>query len=196
MNEELIKALQTVIDKRMNECSDARCEALELASLNIDDETDDDEDEDEDEDDESEDDEDDEDPPRHPIDVMNEKLCDAVGMMAVARRLLTGRSRAEIHAAFGAPGDWGYGTPIGDALRALYSAPATPAATLTVDERIAQAVAAERAAMLAIVDADLAELEALEGIRPDRGPSVIGWRIESVRAVRDKIAARSKDGAE
>lgn len=25
------------------------------------------------------------------------------------------------HAAFGAPGDWGYGTPLGDALRGLYA---------------------------------------------------------------------------
>jgi hypothetical protein len=143
MSEELIKALQTVIDKRMNECGDAWREALDLASLSIDDEANEDED-DESEDDESEDDEDDEEPARHPIDVMNEKLHDAVGMMAVARRLLAGRSRAEIHAAFGAPGDWGYGTPIGDALRAFYSAPAPTAPKLTADERIAQAIAAER----------------------------------------------------
>jgi hypothetical protein len=26
----------------------------------------------------------------------------------------------QIHAAFGAPGDWGYGTPIGDALLKIY----------------------------------------------------------------------------
>jgi len=33
-------------------------------------------------------------------------------------RILEGK---EIHKAFGAPGDWGYGTPIGDALMAAYS---------------------------------------------------------------------------
>jgi len=32
-------------------------------------------------------------------------------------RILEGK---EIHRAFGAPGDWGYGTPIGDALAAAY----------------------------------------------------------------------------
>lgn len=28
----------------------------------------------------------------------------------------------QVHKAFGAPGDWGYGTPKGDALMALYQA--------------------------------------------------------------------------
>lgn len=32
-----------------------------------------------------------------------------------------------LHRAFGAPGDWGYGTPIGDGLRALYAPPARKA---------------------------------------------------------------------
>lgn len=36
-----------------------------------------------------------------------------------------------VHKAFGAPGDWGYGTPKGDALFALYRC-------LTVTERVAE----------------------------------------------------------
>ena len=31
-----------------------------------------------------------------------------------------GRLAKKIHEVFGAPGDWGYGTPIGDALRKIY----------------------------------------------------------------------------
>lgn len=39
-------------------------------------------------------------------------------------RMLEGKP---IHKAFGAPGDWGYGTPIGDALIAAYQAPSPEA---------------------------------------------------------------------
>jgi hypothetical protein len=34
--------------------------------------------------------------------------------------------RGRVHRAFGAPGDWGYGKPIGDALRALYEISVPP----------------------------------------------------------------------
>lgn len=45
---------------------------------------------------------------------------DTIEFAGCLRRLLPGRSIEEIHHAFGAPGDWGYGTPIGDALARLY----------------------------------------------------------------------------
>lgn len=47
------------------------------------------------------------------------ELKEASELVLVLARLLSGKT---VHEAFGAPGDWGYGTPIGDALLALYSA--------------------------------------------------------------------------
>jgi len=44
-------------------------------------------------------------------------LKDAAELIRVLARLLGGKS---VHEAFGAPGDWGYGTPIGDALLEVY----------------------------------------------------------------------------
>lgn len=51
-------------------------------------------------------------------------LREAVELVGCLRRLLDGRSVNEIHRAFGAPGDFGYDTPIGDALADVYRAPA------------------------------------------------------------------------
>lgn len=48
------------------------------------------------------------------------ELREALFLLRCLRRALTGRSVEEIHRAFGAPGDFGYGTPIGDALRRVY----------------------------------------------------------------------------
>lgn len=51
-------------------------------------------------------------------------LREAVELARVARRLLWGRVGVrEVHAAFGAPGDWGYETEIGRALATLYGTP-------------------------------------------------------------------------
>lgn len=47
-------------------------------------------------------------------------LCEAIEVARCGRRLLRGRTVREVHAAFGAPGDFGYETPIGDALAKLY----------------------------------------------------------------------------
>lgn len=47
-------------------------------------------------------------------------LREAIELVRCLRRLCAGRSVVEIHAAFGAPGDFGYETPIGEALSALY----------------------------------------------------------------------------
>ena len=47
-------------------------------------------------------------------------LREAVEMTGCMRRLLAGRTIDEIHRAFGAPGDFGYETPIGAALAAAY----------------------------------------------------------------------------
>lgn len=47
-------------------------------------------------------------------------LREAIEIARCARRLVKDRTVLEIHAAFGAPGDFGYDTPIGDALAALY----------------------------------------------------------------------------
>lgn len=48
------------------------------------------------------------------------ELREAVELVRCLRRLLDGRSANEIHGAFGAPGDFGYDTPIGDALSSVY----------------------------------------------------------------------------
>lgn len=41
-------------------------------------------------------------------------------LLGCLRRLCAVSTREEIHVAFGAPGDFGYGTPLGDALYKLY----------------------------------------------------------------------------
>jgi hypothetical protein len=43
-----------------------------------------------------------------------------VELVRCLRRLLAGRSVDEVHRAFGAPGDFGYETAIGDALSRVY----------------------------------------------------------------------------
>lgn len=47
-------------------------------------------------------------------------LREAIELVGCLRRLLPGMSVAEIHKAFGAPGDFGYETPVGIALMHLY----------------------------------------------------------------------------
>jgi hypothetical protein len=47
-------------------------------------------------------------------------LREAIELARCARRLTRGRTLQELHAAFGAPGDFGYETPIGDALWRTY----------------------------------------------------------------------------
>lgn len=47
-------------------------------------------------------------------------LRDACELVGCLRRLVSGRSLSELHAAFGAPGAFGYGTPIGNALARAY----------------------------------------------------------------------------
>jgi predicted RNase H-like nuclease (RuvC/YqgF family) len=49
-----------------------------------------------------------------------EDLREAFELVRCLRRLLDGRTVQEIHRAFGAPGDFGYETPIGKALSRLY----------------------------------------------------------------------------
>lgn len=49
-------------------------------------------------------------------------LREAIALVGCLRRLTEGRTANEIHRAYGAPGDFGYDTPIGDALAALYRA--------------------------------------------------------------------------
>lgn len=48
-------------------------------------------------------------------------LREAIELVRCCRRLVAGRTVLEIHKALGAPGDFGYETPIGDALQRLYS---------------------------------------------------------------------------
>lgn len=50
------------------------------------------------------------------------KLNNACELVRILARLVEGNS---IHEAFGAPGDFGYGTPIGSALHHFYSAKPT-----------------------------------------------------------------------
>lgn len=47
-------------------------------------------------------------------------LREGVDLVGCLRRLTRGRSVQDIHTAFGAPGDFGYETPIGDALSRTY----------------------------------------------------------------------------
>ena len=47
-------------------------------------------------------------------------LMEALELVSCLRRMVKGRTVEEIHAAFGAPGDFGYETPIGAALHRLY----------------------------------------------------------------------------
>ncbi len=47
-------------------------------------------------------------------------LREAIELVGCLRRLVRGRTVRELHAAFGAPGDFGYDTLIGDALAKIY----------------------------------------------------------------------------
>lgn len=49
-------------------------------------------------------------------------LLEAVELVACLRRILPTLTRDELHRAFGAPGDFGYDTPVGDALHRIYHA--------------------------------------------------------------------------
>lgn len=48
-------------------------------------------------------------------------LRNAAELVRCLRFLVAGRTLQELHAAFGSPGDWGYGTPLGHALARLYA---------------------------------------------------------------------------
>lgn len=48
------------------------------------------------------------------------KLRNSAELVRSLRRLVDVSTTQEIHGAFGAPGDWGYGTPVGAALASLY----------------------------------------------------------------------------
>lgn len=49
-----------------------------------------------------------------------EKLREAIELVGCLRRLIPHCTLEQIHKAFGAPGDFGYETPIGDALSRVY----------------------------------------------------------------------------
>lgn len=52
--------------------------------------------------------------------VLRQLLSDAAELVNVLARIVQGK---DFHAAFGAPGDWGYNTAIGQGLYELYSQP-------------------------------------------------------------------------
>lgn len=54
-------------------------------------------------------------------------IREARELVRCLRRVVPQLTVRQIHKAFGAPGDFGYDTPIGDALYATYSQPAQPA---------------------------------------------------------------------
>ncbi len=54
------------------------------------------------------------------VDRLTRELRDAVEFTRCLRRLVPDLTTAQIHRAFGAPGDFGYGTPIGAALADIY----------------------------------------------------------------------------
>lgn len=54
------------------------------------------------------------------LDALDEQRRTLVRLLDCLRRLAEGATKEQIHKAFGAPGDWGYDTPIGAALYRLY----------------------------------------------------------------------------
>lgn len=67
---------------------------------------------------------------------------------------------------------------------------ATAIVTMLATAR-AEAALAEREACVSALDAEIAALKALGYERDERGTSVVGWRIKSVRAARDAVRART-----
>ena len=57
--------------------------------------------------------------------------------------LTFGQARGTYHRTFGAPGDYGYSTPLGRALAALYSAPACSAEEPAKSEEAGNAATAQ-----------------------------------------------------
>jgi len=53
-------------------------------------------------------------------------LRTAVELVRCLRRLVPGLTAQEIHAAFGAPGDFGYETPLGETLARIYQGEVQP----------------------------------------------------------------------
>lgn len=51
---------------------------------------------------------------------LTRRLRIAIDLSHCLRRLVEGRSQQEVHKAFGAPGDFGYESPIGAALQKVY----------------------------------------------------------------------------
>lgn len=98
MSDDLTKALREVIAQHERRCD-------EVASI-LEDECDDDE----------------ASPTRSPDASRNavRELRMAAALLGALRRAMKDRSVREVHDAFGAPGDYGYDTPIGDALMRLY----------------------------------------------------------------------------
>ena len=58
--------------------------------------------------------------PASEADELAATLREAVTLVACLRQMVKGRNAAEIHAAFGAPGDFGYETTLGAALARTY----------------------------------------------------------------------------
>lgn len=54
------------------------------------------------------------------LDALDEQRRTLVRLLDCLHRFAEGATREQIHKAFGAPGDWGYETPIGAALYRLY----------------------------------------------------------------------------
>lgn len=54
------------------------------------------------------------------VSTLTRELRDAVEFARGLRRLIPELTTAQIHRAFGAPGDWGYETPLGAALSEIY----------------------------------------------------------------------------
>lgn len=57
------------------------------------------------------------------VDTLTRELRDAVEFTRCLRRLVPELTAGQIHRAFGAPGDFGYETPIGAALADIYRTP-------------------------------------------------------------------------
>lgn len=68
------------------------------------------------------------------------RFRESVALMGVLRRAVPLLSRAELHQVFGAPGDFGYETPLGAALAKVYSAPRETAPEQTLLDKAVAAL--------------------------------------------------------
>lgn len=114
-------------------------------------------------------------------------LTEVLEFVRIVRRLTEVSSVREIHKWFGAPGNWGYETPIGDALSKLYNG----ATWEPQPDPIAQAVEAERVAIRAEIESRSADAQRANGEPSTRGFAA-GFEARVFDSLLAWLDARSK----